>query len=144
MSDKKFEEWVGEAQKPSYDVPWTGPTTQTRGSKPAALGLFHCRVFLIHRPPGACWICRKERGTSDDEEDGDASIVTEGKGAANSVPLRYEPCAHNENVEYVNLINSVAEKGGRIVKRDASTLKNGDIQVHVEWVDAPSQKKPGA
>lgn len=134
MSEKKFNDWMDAAQAPNYDTPWSGPTAAPRAQKTAVAGVFRCRVFMIHRPPGACPICRAPGDDDDDEQGG-------GRSDDAQIPEEYAPCPHTENGEYVALVNRVHTEGGRIVTREPSTLKNGAIQVHVEWVDAPPKKK---
>lgn len=134
MSEKKFNDWMDAAQAPNYDTPWSGPVASAPAQKASVVGVFRCRVFMIHRPPGACPICR---GPEDDEGDDQGG----GRPAEPQPPAEYAPCPHTENAEYVALVNRVHAEGGRIVTREPSTLKNGAIQVHMEWVDAPPKKK---
>jgi hypothetical protein len=97
------------------------------GGKRKSKFRYHCRVFTIFRPWQECLRCgrnfrpqKNADGTWEDPQmalEGDEDFV----------------CPHNENDEYVELVNRVTNGEARLVRRGIETLKTGVVQSLVEW-----------
>lgn len=94
---------------------------------------FFADVFLIHVPRKLCATCRKaDRGESDE---GGAFVGGAEGGDDEETEVAALRCPHNERAAYVKLVNSMPSRSGRIMTREVTNLKSGEIQVLIEWVE---------
>ena len=131
---KSFADIINEAQEPAYANPFEALTPIKNPVKPKALHEFHCHVFTIHRPKGTCSDCRRNTTndtTPEDENDVEAEDTT--------MP---GVCTHHERDAYIAQINTIHEKGYKLVTRNIDTLKSGAIQVHLEWLQPKKKEGP--
>lgn len=101
----------------------------------------HIDVFVIHRPWETCPRCKKQRaaGRDDAEDTPDDEL--------DDVPEDFV-CPHTRRDAYLELMKHFMKDGWRCIDRRAETLKNGVIQISVEWwvpdqTEAPAPKALG-
>jgi hypothetical protein len=89
--------------------------------------LYQCRVFTVFRPWQECHRCQKmfrPKKNADGQWEDAEIVMADGSDYV---------CPHNENVEYVALVNRIARGEVQLVKRTLETLKTGVVQSLVEW-----------
>lgn len=92
---------------------------------------FKYDVFVVHRPPGACFECRIK---------GEMVFKMRAQAAADgSDPDEIEPgfdfhtCPHNRRAEYVALMNRKAANEISLGSHREETLPSGVVQVCMSW-----------
>lgn len=97
----------------------------------AAAYEFHYDVFVVHRPPGACFECRvlTEQVFNQRRE-----AIAGGIDPNTVAPgFDFHTCVHNRRAEYVALMNRVASKEVVVGSHREETLQAGIVQVCVSW-----------
>lgn len=98
------------------------------GEKKKPVSRYDCHVFVIFRPWNECSRCMTAiKGRRKDD----------GSWAAPTLELEGEAdyqCPHVQKTEYKNLVNQHGAGKLQIISRSNETLKNGTIQVFVEWL----------
>ena len=92
---------------------------------------FKYDVFVVHRPPGACFECRllTEQVFNQRRE-----AIAGGIDPKTVEPdFDFHLCPHNRRAEYVELMNRVARKEVVVGTHREETLQAGIVQVCMSW-----------
>lgn len=148
MREDDLTKAMDEAQQPARGYgPFAGMQPIGAASPAAARAktqdqvTFFCEVYMIHCPPGSCPKCRG--GREEDEEEGapPTSLIVYGRGVVGHDEPAYVRCPHNERAAYLARVNEIHALKHTLIARQTETLKNGSIQVRVEWLE--TKKKAG-
>ena len=97
------------------------------GRKSPARYSYQCRVYTLFRPWQECHRCqrafRPKKNAEGNWEDPEI-VMPEDEDYV---------CPHNENDEYIELVNKIAREEVKLVRRGMDTLKTGVVQAMVEW-----------
>lgn len=117
-----------------------GPSGRVKAPDPA---MYFCDIFTIHCPPKSCRQCRGSSNEEGDEEGGEMppAVVVDGRGVLGTDAPNYERCPHHERAAYMAKVNQIHSLGHKLLSRRVETLKDGSIQVFVEWIE--TKKKTG-
>ena len=98
---------------------------------------YHCQTFTVFRPWQECHRCQRDfRPRKDAHGDWQDPVLVMNEGE----DFR---CPHNENKQYVDLVNRLTNGELRLIQRSLESLKNGVIQALVEWGEplTPTKKE---
>jgi hypothetical protein len=104
-------------------------------AKKKARFLYQCRVFTVFRPWQECHRCQKafrpKKNADGVWEDPELNMPDDEDYV----------CPHNENAEYIALVNRIAQGEVQLIKRAVDTLKTGVVQALIEWGEPTAKDK---
>ena len=92
---------------------------------------YHYDVFIVHRPPGACFECKL--ATKDVLSERETILASGGDPEEVMSGFDFQSCPHIRRTEYINLVNQAHQKKITIASMREETLPNGSVQVCVGW-----------
>lgn len=97
--------------------------------------LYQCRVFTVFRPWQECQRCQKafrpKKNANGEWEDPELQMPEDEDYL----------CPHNENDDYMSIVNRIAQGEVQLIKRTLDTLKTGVVQAVIEWGEPLARDK---